>query len=118
MAPPVDYVFLHGGGQGSWVWSETIAALQRQAGGKSGRALALDVPGCGVKRGADAASLDVDGVAAELLADISAAGLRDVVLVGHSQAGTILPRLVEKQPKLFRQLVYVSCTAPSPGLTL
>jgi pimeloyl-ACP methyl ester carboxylesterase len=118
MASPVDYVFLHGGGQGSWVWSETIAALQRQAGGKSGRALALDAPGCGAKRGADTAGLDVDGVVAELLADISVAGMKDVVLVGHSQAGTILPRLVEKQPNLFRQLVYVSCTAPSPGLTL
>ncbi|MCJ2178106.1 hypothetical protein [Novosphingobium album (ex Hu et al. 2023)] len=28
----VSFVFLHGGGQGSWVWDETIAAIGRQAG--------------------------------------------------------------------------------------
>jgi pimeloyl-ACP methyl ester carboxylesterase len=118
MAHPVDCVFLHGGGQGSWVWSATIAALQRQTGGKSGRVLALDAPGCGAKRGRDTASSAPDDVVAELLADISAAGMKDVILVGHSQAGTIVPRLVEKQPNLFRRLVYVSCIAPSAGQTL
>ena len=43
-----DFAFLHGGGQGSWVWDETIAALHRQSGGVH-RAMALDAPGCGVK---------------------------------------------------------------------
>lgn len=118
MANPVDYVFLHGGGQAGWVWRETIAALQQQAGGESVRAVALDVPGCGTKRGRDTAGLDVDEVAAELLAEISAGGLKDIVLVGHSQAGTILPRLAEKRPGLFRRLVYVSCMAPLPGKTI
>lgn len=27
-----DYAFLHGGGQGGWVWNETIAALKLQSG--------------------------------------------------------------------------------------
>lgn len=39
--------------QGSWVWRETISALDRQADGKFGRALALDIPGCGEKRDRD-----------------------------------------------------------------
>jgi pimeloyl-ACP methyl ester carboxylesterase len=118
MARPVDYVFLHGGGQGGWVWSDTIAALQRQAGDKLGRALALDAPGCGAKRGADTASLAVPDVVAGLLADISAAGMKDSILVGHSQAGTILPRLVQERPELFRRLVYVSCIAPLRGQSI
>jgi pimeloyl-ACP methyl ester carboxylesterase len=118
MTRPVDYVFLHGGGQAGWVWHDTIAALHRQTGGEFGRAIALDAPGCGEKRGRNTAGLNVDDVVTDLLADISAAGLRDVVLVGHSQAGTILPRLVEKQPDLFRRLVYVSCIAPLPGQTI
>ena len=29
----VSFVFLHGGGQGGWVWDETIAAMKRQSGG-------------------------------------------------------------------------------------
>jgi pimeloyl-ACP methyl ester carboxylesterase len=46
-----------------------------------------------------------------------AAGFRDVALVGHSQAGTVLPRLVEMRPDLFRCVVYVSCLAPLAGQT-
>lgn len=115
MTLPMDYVFLHGGGQGGWVWRETITALEQQSAGQVGRTLALDAPGCGSKRGRDILAFGVDDVVTELLDDISANGLKQVILVGHSQAGTILPRLVGRQPELFRRLVYVSCIAPLPG---
>lgn len=115
MTNVADYAFLHGGGQGGWVWRETLAALERQTDGKFGRALALDVPGCGQKRGRKTENLVLADVVDELLSDIAAAGLKNVVLVGHSQAGTVLPGMVQKRPDLFRRLVYVSCVAPLPG---
>lgn len=115
MNAPVDFVFLHGGGQAGWVWDETLAALALQTGGGFGRALTLDIPGCGSKRGRPTDDLDMDAVAAELAADIDASGFRDAVLVGHSQAGTVLPRLLELRPKLFRRAIYISCIAPQPG---
>ena len=118
MSDRVDYAFLHGGGQGSWVWEETIAALHRQSDARFGRALALDVPGCGTKRDRDTTVLTADDVVTELLDDISTAELHDVLLVGHSQAGQMLPLLVERRPDLFRRLVYVSCAAPLPGQTI
>jgi pimeloyl-ACP methyl ester carboxylesterase len=110
----VNFALLHGGGQGSWVWDETVAALHEQG----ARALALDAPGCGAKRGRDTSAVSVADIAAELIADIEAAGLSEVVLVGHSQAGTILPLLAEARPELFARLVYVSCCAPLPGQTI
>lgn len=113
-----DYVFLHGGAQGGWVWDETLAALERQTGGGYGRALVLDVPGCGKKRARATDGLGPDEVAAELIAEIEAAGFRDAVLVGHSQAGTVLPRLLQLRPPLFRRAVYVSSIAPLPGETV
>lgn len=112
------YAFLHGGGQGGWVWEETIAALHQQTSGGYGRALALDVPGCGTKRGRDTSALGIDEIAAELVAELEHAGMREVILVGHSQAGTMLPRLAERRPGLFRRLVYVSCIAPQAGKTI
>lgn len=118
ISSPIDYVFLHGGGQAGWVWQETIDALHRQTEGKFGRALALDAPGCGAKRGRETSAMGVDDVVTELLSDIAAQDMRDIILVGHSQAGTILPRLVERQPKLFRRLVYVSTIAPLPGQSI
>jgi pimeloyl-ACP methyl ester carboxylesterase len=118
MSEPIDFVFLHGGAQGGWVWDETIAALHRQSTGDVGRTLALDIPGCGAKRGRPTDALEFDEIAAELIADIAAAGLRDAVLVGHSQAGSMLPRLLEQRPGLFRQVIYLSCLAPLPGQTV
>ena len=70
MNPRVDYAFLHGGGQGSWVWDETIAALRQQSVGDIGEVIALDVPGCGTKRGRDTSAMSVDDVVNELLADL------------------------------------------------
>lgn len=112
-----DFVFLHGGGQGSWVWDETIAALKAQS-GDANRYLALDVPGCGVKRGRDTGEIGFADIARELVQDIETAGFRDVVLVGHSQAGTALPTIYAQRPEVFGKLVFVSCIAPDPGLTI
>jgi pimeloyl-ACP methyl ester carboxylesterase len=111
----VDYVFLHGGGQGGWVWRETIAALERQLDGDVGKFLTLDVPGCGGKRGRYTDALSMDDIARELIDDIHAAGAKDVILVGHSQAGQAMNFMVKREPGLFRRLVYVSCSAPLPG---
>jgi pimeloyl-ACP methyl ester carboxylesterase len=111
-----NFAFLHGGGQGSWVWDETIAALKQQS-GDAVNCLALDVPGCGTKRDRDTAAVEFDDIARELIADIEAAGLGDLVLVGHSQAGMVLPRIAEFRPDLLSRLVYVTCSAPPAGMT-
>jgi pimeloyl-ACP methyl ester carboxylesterase len=111
----VDYAFLHGGGQGGWVWQETIAALTRQYDGQAGKLLALDVPGCGKKRGRFTDDLTMDDVARELIADVEAEGAKDVILVGHSQAGQAMNSMVKLKPGLFQRLLYVSCSAPLPG---
>lgn len=118
MTETIDFVFLHGGGQGSWVWRDTIAELHKRADGGVVRSLALDVPGCGEKRGRRTEGIGFNAIVDELLADIEDAGLDNVVLVGHSQAGTVLPYLLERRSELFRRLVYVSCSIPLPGQTV
>lgn len=102
---------MHGGGQGSWVWEPLLPHL--------GHAdiIALDVPGCGSKRGWNVGQIDADAIVAELVEDIRQAGLDGVLLVGHSLAGGILPRMAALQPRLFSRLVYLSCSAPLPGVT-
>jgi pimeloyl-ACP methyl ester carboxylesterase len=114
----MDYVFLHGGGQGGWVWEKLIDTLSFQSGGTYGRALALDVPGCGAKRGRDTAEITVEAIAEELIADIESAGFQNVFMVGHSQAGTIIPLMLERRPDLFARVLYLACVAPAPGKTV
>lgn len=113
----LDFVFLHGGGQGGWVWDETIAALALQSGGAA-RCLALDGPGCGAKRGRDTSAMSFAAITAELVEDARAAGLERPVLVGHSQAGVHMPAMIAAAPGLFRKAVFVSCVAPDPGLSV
>jgi pimeloyl-ACP methyl ester carboxylesterase len=113
MVTSSSFAFLHGGGNGGWVWDETIDALS--IGDDSTQVLRLDVPGCGSKRGRHTDEISTDDIVAELIGDIEAAGMHDVVLVGHSQAGSILPKMVTMRPDLFRRVVYVTCSSPLNG---
>ncbi len=114
----LNFVFLHGGGQGSWVWQETIAELHEQGDKSFARSLALDVPGCGTKRDRDTRDITFTAIVDELITDLEESGINEVVLVGHSQAGTVLPHLAERRPDLLRRLVYVTCSVPLPGQTV
>lgn len=114
MAGSMDFAFLHGGGQGGWVWDETIAAIEAQSGGAA-RCLALDAPGCGRKRDRDTSQIAFEQISRELIADIEAAGMNNVVLVGHSQAGMQMPQMAELAPGLFGKLVFLTCSMPLPG---
>ena len=113
-----DFAFMHGGGQGSWIWAQTISAMALQSGNRYGRSLALDAPGCGAKRARDTSGITFPDIVEELVADIENAGMKDVVLVGHSQAGSVMPAMAELRPGLFRRLIYVSCSSPAPGVTI
>jgi pimeloyl-ACP methyl ester carboxylesterase len=115
MGNGVEFVFVHGGGQGGWVWDETIAAMRGQDDGNLGKLVAIDAPGCGSKRDVPTDDLSMQDVNASLLADVERAGITKAILVGHSQGGQPLPFMARQRPDLFRRLVYVSCTAPLPG---
>lgn len=115
MRDALRFAFVHGGAQGSWIWAHTIAALKEQNGDENCRILALDAPGCGLKASQPTDDLGIEDVARDLIADIEGAGLRDVVLVGHSQGGQAMAIMAEFRPDLFRRLVYVACSIPLPG---
>lgn len=118
MPQPLTFAFLHGGGQGGWIWDETRAALHAQMPGTGLRAHAFDLPGCGQNRGMDTSALSVRDVAEYFIADLAQADLGPCVLVGHSNAGTILPLVAARRPDLVRRFVYISCIAPPPGKTI
>jgi pimeloyl-ACP methyl ester carboxylesterase len=98
------------------VWEPTIAAMELQQ-GAGHRYLALDAPGCGLKRDRETADMTFEEVSRELVADVAAAGMNDVVLVGHSQAGMTMPQMALFAPQLFSRLIYVTCSAPLVGMT-
>lgn len=111
----MNFAFLHGGGQGGWVWNKTVEALRVQSGDPELKSLVLNAPGCGAKRDRNTDGMILEVVAQELVRDVRESGLRDVVLVGHSQAGQAMAMMMLAEPDLFRRFVYVSCSIPLPG---
>jgi pimeloyl-ACP methyl ester carboxylesterase len=118
MTNDVAIAFLHGGKQGSWVWDEVRAAIKQQAGARAPEMVALDVPGCGIKSGPNVESLALADVMTELTADLGAVNASRLMLVGHSQAGTVLPRLAAAQRGRVAKIVYLACSVPAEGQTL
>lgn len=117
MTKKLALAFLHGGKQGSWIWDEVRAAIALQGGSAAPETITLDVPGCGTKRGRDTATLELAAVVDELAGDLASFN-GQVMLVGHSQAGTVLPRLAAARRSQIAKLVYLSCSVPEEGQTL
>lgn len=104
------FVFVHGATHGAWCWERVIPLL-------SMRAVALDLPGRGSRPAPlDAVTLDdwVDAVVEE----IAALAPEPVVLVGHSLAGIVLPRVAKRVPERLAQMIFVACTVPPEGRTV
>jgi len=80
--------------------------------------LCLDMPGCGVKRSRDTSKETLASIVAELNSDIKNAGFKDVILIGHSIAGAILPQMAAADPSLFTHLIYVTTSSPLEGQSI
>jgi pimeloyl-ACP methyl ester carboxylesterase len=100
-------ILVHGAGHTATVWQETQAALPH-------RSLAVNLPGrCG--KPGDVAGLTVAQAARSVAADIKTFTTGDVVLVGHSISGTILPAVAAELPSRVRHLVFVAGTTAPEG---
>src|ERR1700733_5716786 len=100
-------VLVHGGYHGAWCWDRVAALFDAPT-------LAVDLPG----RGSHPMNLDdvtIEVGADSVLADIDAAGLDRVVLVGHSLGGASLPVIAGRLGDRAVHLVFVSCLVVPDG---
>jgi pimeloyl-ACP methyl ester carboxylesterase len=103
----MTFVLVHGGGFSSSCWDLLVPNLE-------GDVVGVDLPGRGV-RPADLAGVTLTDYVDAIVDDITTAGLDDVILVGHSAAGTSLPGVALRIPERLRRLVFVSCMVPDDG---
>lgn len=111
MAMPA-LVLVHGGGLAADSWGLTVDEIHQLA--PELRVLAVDLPGRRGKPGdpeRDAIADFVDSV----VHDIDDAGLEDVVLVGHSMAGLVVPGVATRLGPRVRELVFASAVVPPEG---
>jgi pimeloyl-ACP methyl ester carboxylesterase len=104
-------VLVHGGTLTSTMWDAVRAHLGTPS-------VAVDLPGRRYKP-ADLAVVTIADWVASVVADIDEAGPRQVVLVGHSSGGYVLPGvaavLAARPAPVLRGLVFVSATVPADG---
>jgi pimeloyl-ACP methyl ester carboxylesterase len=109
--PAAVAVLVHGGTLTSTMWDPVRSRLTAPS-------LAVDLPGRRYKP-ADLAAVTIGDWVASVVADITQAGLTDVVLVGHSSGGYVLPGVAAALAALpapaLHGLVFVSATVPADG---
>ena len=84
-----NYVLVHGSCHGAFCWEEVIKHMEKQ--GK--RAYALDLPGHG-DRIPERPNVRYDDYPNAVVEFIEGRDLNNVVLVGHSMAGIVIPKAV------------------------
>ena len=106
-------VLVHGGAHAADCWDLTVDALHRRAPELS--VLAVDLPGRAGKPG-QLAAVSIGDCVDSVVADIEEAGLRDVVVCGHSLAGVIVPGVVAKlgSPRV-REMILACAFVPPRG---
>lgn len=103
------FVLVHGTWHGGWCWAPVVQRL-----GEAGHtALAPTMPGHGVDD--DRAGITNEHCAAALVDLFEQRDLRDVVLVGHSWAGSVLSAVTPQLSDRLRRLVYVNAFVLEPG---
>jgi pimeloyl-ACP methyl ester carboxylesterase len=107
------FVLVHGSCHGAFCWEEVIAHLEKQ--GK--KAYALDLPGHGA-RIPERPNVRYDDYPNAVIEFINQQDLQNVVLVGHSMAGIVIPKVAESIPERLSHLVFLSAFILQDGESL
>src|SRR5688572_19303626 len=98
-----EFVLVHGMSHGAWAWDALRARLE-----KSGhRAVAVDMPGHG-RRAHERARASIDSYARAVADATIQAGMSRAIVVGHSMAGAILPKVAERIEARVAHLVFLA----------
>ena len=100
-------VLIHGGVHGAWCWDPVLPLLRHEV-------CVVDLPGR-PNRPAVLAELTLADFADSVVADVNAADLDRVVLIGHSMAGLTVPGVVDRLRERVAGIVLVSCIVPPLG---
>lgn len=108
------FVLVHGGGHGGWCW-QRVARLLR-AGGHEVHAPTLT--GFGERHHLAGEGITFETFVTDVVNLLEFEDLTDVVLVGHSMGGTIIPRVAEQVPGRLSAVVWLCAVVTADGETL
>jgi pimeloyl-ACP methyl ester carboxylesterase len=109
-----DYLLVHGGAHGAWCWERLIPYLKHDQ--RVRKVVAVDLIGHGARVSEkDQDQITVEDYIQDLIKAIQDGNMQDVVLVGHSLAGTLIPHAAIRVPNCLKRLVFLSAIIPPEG---
>jgi pimeloyl-ACP methyl ester carboxylesterase len=111
-AVSATFVLVHGGGHGGWCWQDV---------GRRLRVLGHDVytptlTGFGERSHLEAPGFDT--FVTDVVNVFTFEDLNDVILVGHSMGGIVIPRVAEETARRIRRVVWLAAAVTVDGETL
>jgi pimeloyl-ACP methyl ester carboxylesterase len=108
------FVLVHGAWHGGWCWKKLVPHLRA-----AGHAVYTPtLTGVGERAHLLTRAVNVDTHVQDVLAVLACEDLHEVILVGHSYAGLLLPVIANAAPERIAKLVYLDATVAQSGLAL
>jgi len=104
-----EFVLVHGMSHGAWCWKPLAERLER----RGHRVLAVDLPGHG-PRAHEWRRASIGAYARAVTEALALAGFSRAVVVGHSMAGAVIPKVAEWAPARVAHLVFLAAVVPPP----
>jgi pimeloyl-ACP methyl ester carboxylesterase len=108
------FVLVHGGGHGGWCWKRLAKELRR----RGHDVWTPTLTGFGERRHLDTDAVTFETFVTDIAAVMEYEDLRDVVLVGHSMGGVIVPRVAEVAAERIRAVVWMAAVVLNDDETL
>lgn len=103
------FVLVHGGGHGGWCWRPTAQLLRS----RGHEVYAPTLTGFGERSHLDTSTVSFETFVTDVVNVLWFEDLTDVVLVGHSMGGVVIPRVAETVPERVRRVVWLAAVVTS-----
>jgi pimeloyl-ACP methyl ester carboxylesterase len=107
----LTFVLVHGAWHGGWCWARVAERLRADG----HRVFTPTLTGLGERAHLISKAITLETFTQDVAAVIEAEELKDVVLVGHSFAGSPTSGAAERMPGRLRRLVYLDALIVEPG---
>ncbi|HEX4431527.1 MAG TPA: alpha/beta fold hydrolase [Frankiaceae bacterium] len=108
------FVLVHGGGHGGWCWQRLAKELRS----RGHEVWTPTLTGFGERRHLDSDGVTFETFVTDIVSVLEYEDLRDVVLVGHSMGGVIVPRVAEVASERIRAVVWMAAVVLNDDETL
>ncbi len=106
------FVLVHGAWQGSYVWNDVKAQLEK----KGQIVIVVELPAHGDDL-TSPASVSIDVYRDKVISAINSANGK-VILIGHSMGGVVVSAVAEKIPASLEKVIYIGAFIPGNGQSL